>query len=645
MSRERKDEGIFVRKRLTLKDFKIGLYDVLEHFKPLIPFLNRLLRAYRLYYPWDSTECAGLAASCIIKIYGLCSAVVLVIFGTAPSLFSVILSVYLIYVFSSEIINSSRVRLEIKFLKSFENVLSSIRHNYYKSGSIRNALQDAENDADPIIKGHLKEMFRVLSSPDSKMAVNEYVNSGYHKYLKLFITLARLVDENGDETENGSSVFLNSCMRIKYDVEEDLRFISERKHRFSGLVLTATLPAIAIPYIAMWGVSTIPSLNMFYYGYAGSGIKLLLIFISLLSFKALVRLKRGDPYETGNYNNTEKISRITVFDRVTAFLMKSSKKKARIYEETIRRLCERYSVKAFYAKKVIFFAVFFFITLTTLIFGHLESRKIYKNDTSTIEDMLSVTDTRQLAALKRLIPELTAYYCETGQEPQLELLKGILLEDRDIRLSSVAESAAEEIIKRVEGYRAEVFSITDIILCFVFAFIAYLIPGAALMFRKALIESRMQDEVMQFQSIIHMLKDIPGITAVSLLEEMELFSEVFKPAIRKCINEYNISDEKALRKLYETEKYAPFRRIIDCFLMADELGLEDAFEEISAEIENFTENRKLERKILLDSEGMFGAVISVLPGGIILFGYLLLPFMVRSMQIFNEYQTGISMMG
>ena len=645
MSHKDKEQGLFVRKRLTPKDLKVGLYDVLEHFKPLISFLNRLLKSYRLYYPWDSKECAGLAVTCILKIYGLSAIVFLIIFGTSPSLFSVILSGYLIYVFSSEIINSSRVKLEIQFLKAFENVLGNIRHHYYKSGSIRNALADAENDADPIIKGHIKEMLKVLSAPDSRLAVNEYVNSGYHKYLKLFITLARLVDENGDETENGSSVFLNSCMRIKYDVEEDLRFISERKHRFSGLVLTATLPAISIPYIAMWGISTIPSLNMFYYGYVGSGVKLLLIFISLLSFKALNRLKRGDPYEERNFWAAEKISRITVFDRITAFLMRKHKKKVRTYEETIRRLCERYSVKTFYVKKVMFFIVFFFITLVTLIFGHLESRKIYKNDTSTIEDMLSVTDTRQLAALKRLIPELTAYYCETGQEPSTELLKGILLEDRDIRLSTVAESAAEEIRKRIEGYRSEVFSYKDIILCFILAFIAYQIPRAALAFRKALIESRMQDEVMQFQSIIHMLKNIPGVTAVSLLEEMELFSQIFKPAIRKCINEYNISDEKALRKMYETETYAPFRRITDCFLMADELGLEDAFEEISAEIENFTENRKLERKILLDSEGMLGAVISVLPGGIILFGYLLLPFMVRSMQIFNEYQTGISMMG
>jgi hypothetical protein len=79
--------------------------------------------------------------------------------------------------------------------------------------------------------------------------------------------------------------------------------------------------------------------------------------------------------------------------------------------------------------------------------------------------------------------------------------------------------------------------------------------------------------------------------------------------------------------------------------MADELGLEDAFEEITAEIENFTENRKLERKINLDNEGLLGAMISVLPGGAILFGYLLCPFMIRSMQIFNEYQAGISMMG
>ena len=67
--------------------------------------------------------------------------------------------------------------------------------------------------------------------------------------------------------------------------------------------------------------------------------------------------------------------------------------------------------------------------------------------------------------------------------------------------------------------------------------------------------------------------------------------------------------------------------------------------EISREIENFKENRKLDRKIMLDSEVMLASLLAAIPGGLILFGYLLGPFMIRSVQIFNEYQSGIAMGG
>ncbi len=644
MKKESKEEDLFVRKKITYRNISFALYDFLEHIKIIIPFLNRLTRPYRLYYPWDSAECSGIAVKCLLKIYGMAGLVVLIIFGTNPSLFSFIVSAYLIYIFSSEILYSSRIKTEIKFLKAFENFLNLLRHNYYKSGSVRNALVDAENDAEPIIRGHISEILKVLSAPDPYQAVNRYVNSGYHKYLKLFITLARLVEENGDESENGNSVFLESCMRIKMDAGEDLRLLSERQHRFSGLVLTATLPAVAVPYIAMWGVSTIPSLNLFYYGYAGSGIKLLLIFISLICYRAIVRLKLGNYLEKNQLGYTGKIAKASIGERISLFFIRFFPKKSQRYEERIKRLCEPYTVKSFWLHKAVFFMLFFVVTMVSLCIGHAESRNIYKSDISVLEESIPVTDTRQMTAIKRMVPEITAFYCETGNY-SVESIKELLLSDRDIRTDSVALKAAEEIVTRIDKYRQEMFGVSDIIICFIFAVLGFAIPGAALSFRKALIENRMQDEVMQFQSIIHMLKSIPGITVVSLLEEMELFSEIFKPAIRQCINEFNISDEKALRKLYEAERYSPFRRIVDCFLMADELGLENAFEEISSEIENFTENRKLERKVNLENEGLLGAMISVLPGGVILFGYLLCPFMIRSMQIFNEYQAGISMMG
>ena len=642
MKQKKNTDSLFIKKRVTVKDFYAGVYDVLEHFKPLLPFINRLIRRYRLYYPWDSKECTFLAVRTLLKIYGISAGVVLIVFGSNPSVFSLVLSGYLIYVFSSEIIYMAHTKLEIKFLKAFDAFLSVNRHHYYKCCSIRDALSLSEIDSDLVIKGHIKEMLKVLSSSDSQAAVNDYVNSGYHKYLKLYITLARLLDENGDQEDEKGSVFLNSCMRIKCDVEEDLRFISERKHRFSGLVLTASLPAMAIPYISMWGVSTIPSLKLFYYGYVGALIKLLLIMLSLICFNAIKRLKYGDSVEKKRLIVESKLLKISVFDRMSKILIRLQSKGTARYEERIRRLSEGYNVKMFMLQKVVYFFMLFILTMVTLYVGHQESRYIYKNDADNIEDILEVTDTRQLSALKRIIPEITTILCESGSVPSEESIKEQILRDKDIKIESVAQKAASEIVKRVDMYGKEIFCAIDIIICFFIAALAFMMPGVALSFRKALIESRMQEEVMQFQSIIHMLKSIPGITVVSLLEEMELFSETFKPAIRECINEFSISDEGALKKLYDRERYPAFRRIVDCFMMADELGISDAFEEISAEIENYSENRKLERKILLDTEGMLGAVISVLPGGAILFGYLLCPFMVRSIQIFNEYQIGLT---
>ena len=641
---KKKNDALFVKKKTTFKTLGINLYGLLERVFFLIPFLNRLIAKYRLYYPGDSKECASAAASCLIKIYLVFAVVFPVIFGTNPSVYTFLISIFLMYVFASEIIHSSHTKLEIRFLKSFDNFLSLSRHYYYKYGSIRDALMSSETEANPIITGHIKEMLKCLASPDSASAVNEYINSGYHKYLRLYISLARLVDENGDVWDENGSVFLSSCMKMKYDIEEDIRFISERKHKFSGFVLTATLPVISVPYIAMWGVSTIPSLNLFYYGYIGAAAKLFLLMISLLGFVSIRRLKYGEAVEKRKHSVLEKMLKIRFFDRLSGILMNLSKKKTRKTEVLLSRLNERYGIKAFFLKKVLYFLVTFVISLCTLYYGHREAKNIYRYDISDIEDALPVTDLRQLEALKTLIPAYIDTIIGKGEYPDIKKVSEALLEEKDVKSSTLAEEAAVLILKRVDLYRAELFGPKDVLLSLIFALIAYGWPGIALLYRKSLVETRIQDEVMQFRSIIHMLKNIPGISVFSLLEEMELFADIFKPSVRQCINEYNISDEKALMRLYDTEKDAGFRRIVDCFLMADELGMDDAFEEISAEIENFRENRKLERKVTLDSEGMLGAVLSVLPGGIILFGYLLCPFMVRSMQIFNDYQASISMM-
>ena len=75
------------------------------------------------------------------------------------------------------------------------------------------------------MKGHIREIYRCLDSADPDAESEKYLNTPYHRYLKLFLTLSGLVEENGDAEDEKGSVFLNSCMHLKNETEEDMKIM------------------------------------------------------------------------------------------------------------------------------------------------------------------------------------------------------------------------------------------------------------------------------------------------------------------------------------------------------------------------------------------------------------------------------------
>lgn len=531
---------------------------------------------------------------------------------------------------------------EIAFLKEFDCFVSDTRHYYYRSNSIREAVADATNDAGKIMKGHGRELYRCLCSDNKEQAMTDYMNCGYHKYLKLFLSLTEMVDENGDISDNDGSVFLCSLMQLRSDVMEDIRYTEERRHKFAGLTYVSGLPVIAVPYIAMWGADTIPSLNGFYFGHTGNIIKLLLLCVTYICYSAVLRLREGDRLDGRRHKLSERLSEIYPFKTLIGFIINHNYVKSEKTGEIIKRLCEKYTVRTFYMLRILYFCIGVIAMTSVTAYGHYESRRDIIEFTGDISELSSHADGKQIKSMEEMIPKYTEFYTENRIIPEKRMLIDRLLAEKGIRTEEVAASAAEEIIRRTEKYAGERFGIIDAVLIVLFGLMCYAYPKLSLDFRKSLSENKMQDEVMQFQSLIHMMKKVPGISAIDILEKMEMFAEIFRPSLQQCINEYNISDSDAFERLYMNERYPGMRKIVDCFMLVDEMGTEDAFDEISSEIVNFRENRKLDRKILLDNEGLLGSLIAIIPGGLIVFGYLLCPFMIRSVQIFNSYQAELA---
>ena len=643
--KELNELNVFVSRKGKTKGLFVNLYDFLEN----IPFFRRYLkiigRRYDLMYPGDYRESGFSTMVLMAKLFIVAVLSLALIFGLNPGVYTFLTAIIVTYIVGMELVCSAAAKIEIKFLKSFDNFLCSVKHYFYQSGSASQAIDLSRRECDKIMRGHALEMYKVLTSPDIESATTMYMKQGYHKFLRLFLLLAETVEETGDNHTKEGSAFLRSVIQCRNDVQAEVRYIERRRHKFSGLSLTAGLPLIAVPYIAWWGQDTIPSLVNFYAGHVGFIIKAVLMVITVVCFNCIVRLREGDRLDKKSYPLAAKLASLFPFNKIlNGIINRNYTKKMRI-EDALKRLCEKYTVRTFYMLKCLYFLGAILILVVLLSLGHIESRHILLTDVSDMSNISTSADGRQIEAMERVVPQYTKWILEINFKVD-DLLRSevqiMIRREPGIRTDAVALVATNEVMARVNNYRSEVFGWLDCIVILIAAVLAFKYPNFVLRFRKSLTENKMQDEVLQFQSLLFMLKNVPGMTSMTMLEQMANFAEIFKPSLRNCINRFMINDMEALESLYKAETYVGFRRIIECFMMVDDMGIEDAFEEIESEIMNFKENRELERQILLDNEGMLGGIIAVLPGGLILFGYLLCPFLVRSVAIFNSYNADVS---
>ncbi len=151
-----------------------------------------------------------------------------------------------------------------------------------------------------------------------------------------------------------------------------------------------------------------------------------------------------------------------------------------------------------------------------------------------------------------------------------------------------------------------------------------------------------EEEVLRFEFLIRLEKQLPGMTSLELLEHLEQNAQLFRFSLQECIGDYGLDENEALLSLWQKEEYPPFRKLVDMFVMAEEIGVEDAFKEIDAEIEQFLENQKLETEIMQQKRADFAVLLACVPGVFLLFCYLIFPFMAECFRMLEYYNSSLS---
>ena len=136
----------------------------------------------------------------------------------------------------------------------------------------------------------------------------------------------------------------------------------------------------------------------------------------------------------------------------------------------------------------------------------------------------------------------------------------------------------------------------------------------------------MEDEVMQFNTIIVMLMKIERVNVEIILEWLERYANIFKEPISKCVNNYESGAWEALEQLKEEVSYQQFIRIVESLQAAvEKIPIADAFDELDTERDYYQAKRKESNERLIARKGRIGRIIGFTPMVVLFVGYLIVP--------------------
>ena len=147
-----------------------------------------------------------------------------------------------------------------------------------------------------------------------------------------------------------------------------------------------------------------------------------------------------------------------------------------------------------------------------------------------------------------------------------------------------------------------------------------------LKFQKIMRKLEIENEVMQFQTIILMLMKIERVNVEMMLEWLERYANIFKEPITKCVNNYESGAWEALEELKNDITFTQMIQIVESMQAAvEKIPIQEAFDELDNEREYYQEKRKQSNQRLISKKAMIGKVLGFTPMVCLFVGYLIIP--------------------
>ena len=153
---------------------------------------------------------------------GVSFLLLIILLFLSPNLYSVLISMFTVYILHNQIIKILVDKLDNKLLKQFEVFLINVRHHYHEHGMIDEAIYDSISECGYEMSLHANRMYEVLTDTDVDDRIDQLNEAVPNKYMRTFIAMSYLVQRFGDKSPEGRSVYLSNLNYLKQEINMEL---------------------------------------------------------------------------------------------------------------------------------------------------------------------------------------------------------------------------------------------------------------------------------------------------------------------------------------------------------------------------------------------------------------------------------------
>lgn len=617
------------------KDYYSIWYEFFIRWIPTKRYVKKISRQFEMYIPGDYRRTTHSTMKLVLKTWGLDLLLIIFLLTRGPTLYWGTLTLAFLFIFNNQLIYSTVENNEIKLLKQFDKLLGDVRHNYQSHGMTQEAVYDSVEKAPYPVKLHAAKIYGVLNSEEVEEEVGKYNESVPNRFLKIFLSLCVMMLKFGDKKVDNQSLFLTNIKYLKQEINTEVLKREKIKHLFSGLVLVCVTPVLFLKTIEDWAVLSLPEMQGYYSGAFGILTMVFIFITTITSYNLINRMKENSQAEVYNHILLDYLSRIPAINKILSNIVNKNYGKSLKLQDLIRKTGESVTPKQFVLERFVYGIVTFITCILISITIHNNNKVQLLTNYDNINYLSSSIPESQIKSVKEAVGSYVRQYkTHTAGEDEIE---NKLMQEGVIKSKQLMTMTAKEIVGRINSYHREYYRWYELLIALLAAAAACYVPFLNLLFLKKLRQMNMEDEVIQFHSIILMLMHFDRMTIETILVWFENFAVIFKKSIQECINDLQSGDMEVLEELKLKEPYEPFVKIIENLQTSDKIGIGKAFDEIAVERYHYQEKRKLENEIYISDKSLLGKVIAFAPFIITIGFYLIIPFIVEGLTQYAGY--------